>query len=260
MVPVHAIIRACERLTGLNRRTVLGILETAGQKCARLLDDRIRNVQVESIQCDELYAFVFCKEANNKLKRDDIGEQYTYLAVDRKSKLILSYHVGKRTPENTDAFMLDVRKRVNAGCQLTTDGYRCYLPAVALAFGQNVHFAQQTKIYAESFPMPKRLRHELQPQGVMEVITRIRTGNPDRSLISTSHVERTNLSVRLFNRRYTRLTLGYSKKLANLKHSAALLAAHFNFCRVHSAHGMTPAMAAGLTDHVWTVAELLQQN
>jgi transposase-like protein/IS1 family transposase len=172
-------IRATERLTGLNRRTVLGILETAGQKCARLSDDRIRNVAVESFQCDELYAFVFCKEAHNEMERADVGEQYTYLAVDRKTKLILSYHTGKRTPENTNAFMLDVRKRVNPGCQLTTDGYKCYLPAVNHAFGQNIHFAQQTKVYADAFPMPKRLRHELQPQGVKQVsVLTIDTAGP----------------------------------------------------------------------------------
>jgi len=151
----------------------------------------------------------------------------------------------------------DVRKRVKSGCQLTTDGFIPYLPAVNAAFGQDVHFAQQTKVYAQNFPMPKRLRHELKPQGVMEVRTRIRTGNPDRALISTSHVERTNLSVRLFNRRYTRLTLGFSKVLENLKHSTALLIGFFNFCRVHSAHGMTPAQAAGITDHAWTIGELL---
>ena len=253
-------IRAIERFTQLNRRTVLAILETAGEKCAALLDSKIRDVAVESVQCDEMYSFVFCKEANNQAKREDVGEQYTFLAVDRKSKLILSHTIGKRSPENTNVFMQDVRKRVKSGCQLTTDGFKPYIPAVNAAFGQDVQFAQQTKVYACAFPMPKRLRHELKPQGVMEVRTRIRTGNPDRALISTSHVERTNLSVRLFNRRYTRLTLGFSKVLENLKHSTALLIGFFNFCRVHSAHGMTPAQAAGITDHAWTIAELLQST
>jgi transposase-like protein/IS1 family transposase len=250
-------VRAIERFTRLNRRTILGILETAGEKCAMLLDSKIRDLAVESVQCDELYSFCFCKEPNNKLKQPEIGEQYTYLAVDRTSKLILTHRISKRTSENTDDFMQDLRKRVKSGCQLTTDGFRQYFSAVNNAFGQDVHFAQQTKVFAASFPMPKRLRHELKPQGVMEVRTKIRTGNPDPSLISTSHVERTNLSVRLFNRRYTRLTLGYSKKLENLKHSTALLIGFFNFCRVHSAHGKTPAQAAGLTDKTWTIEDLL---
>ena len=253
-------IRAISRFTNLDQKTVLRILESAGEKCAQLLDSKIRNVAVESIQCDEMYSFVFCKEANNKQQLPGIGEQYTFLAVDRKSKLILSHRVGKRTPENTDVFIQDVRQRVKPGCQLTTDGFMPYWPAVNAAFGQDVHFAQQTKVYASAFPMPKRLRHELKPQGVKEVRTTIRTGNPDRALISTSHVERTNLSVRLFNRRYTRLTLGYSKVLENLKHSTALLIGFFNFCRVHSAHGQTPAQAAGITDHAWTIEELLETS
>jgi len=253
-------IRAIERFTQLNRRTVLSILETAGEKCAALLDSKIHEVAVESIQCDEMYSFVFCKEPNNKLKLDDVGEQFTFLAVDRKSKLILSHCIGKRSPENTNIFIQDVRKRVKSGCQLTTDGFIAYLPAVNAAFGQDVHFAQQTKTYSNAGTIPKRLRHELKPQGVVEVRTRIRTGNPDRALISTSHVERTNLSVRLFNRRYTRLTLGFSKTLENLKHSTALLIGFFNFCRIHSAHGMTPAQAAGLTDHTWTIKEMLTWN
>ena len=222
-----------------------------------LLDAKIRDVAVESVQCDEMYSFVFCKEPNNKLKLDDVGEQYTFLAVDRKSKLILSYCIGKRSPENTDVFVQDVRKRVKSGCQITTDGFSPYVPAINGAFGQDVQFAQQTKVFSGSGTMPKRMRHLLKPQSIIEVRTQIRTGSPDRALISTSHVERTNLSVRLFNRRYTRLTLGFSKVLENLKHSTALLIGFFNFCRIHSALDMTPAQAAGLTDHRWTIEELL---
>jgi IS1 family transposase len=253
-------VRACERLTGLNRRTVLGILETAGQRCARLMDGKIRNLKIESCQCDELYAFVHCKEPNNKLQVVEWGDQYTFLAVDRASKLILSFHTGKRTPENTNIFMEDLQTRIDASCQLTTDGYWPYIPAVANAFGRQAHFAQQRKVFAHSVPMPKRLRHELKPQGVMEVKTWIKSGNPNPALISTSHVERMNLSIRLFNRRFTRLTLGFSKKIENLKLSLALLFAYFNFCRVHMAHNQTPAMAAGLTDHAWTVEELLKST
>ena len=250
-------VRAIERFTQLNRRTVLGILETAGESCARLLDFKIRDVEVQSIQCDELYSFVFCKEPNNKEHGEHIGEQYTYLAVDRNSKLILSHYISKRTTENTDVFMQDVQKRVKSGCQLTTDGFAAYQSAVAGAFGRDVHFAQQTKVYSNSGALPKWLRQEFNPQSVVEVRTKIRQGNPNPALISTSHVERTNLSVRLFNRRYTRLTLGYSKTLQNLKHSTALLIAYFNFCRVHSAHGQTPAQNAGITFYKWTIEELL---
>lgn len=250
-------IRATERLTGLNRRTVLRIMRNAGRKCAALLDAKIRNLPFESIQCDELYSFVHCKEPNNEQGRDDIGEQYTFLAVDRASKLILCFLIGKRVAGDADVFMDDLERRIRPGCQLTTDGYAPYQSAVESVFGNTLHFAQQTKVFSRALPMPKRLRHELKPQGVMLVKTEVRTGNPDPALISTSHVERTNLSIRLFNRRYTRLTLGFSKTLENLKLSTALLIGYFNFCRVNLAHGKTPAHAAGITDHTWTIEELL---
>ena len=250
-------VRAISRLTGLDQQTVLRILESAGEHCVRLLDEKIRNLKVESCQCDEIYSFVHCKEGNNKSKNPEWGEQYTFLAVDRKTKLILSYHTAKREPGNADDFMRDLHQRINGDCQITTDGFRGYIPAVSRTFGRDANFAQQTKIYSMRMPMPKRMRHELKPQGVLEVRTRIRSGNCDRSLISTSHVERTNLSIRLFNRRFTRLTLGFSKRIENLQFSLALLFAHFNFCRIHSAHGKTPAQAAGLTDHQWTIDEML---
>lgn len=250
-------IRACERLTGLNRRTVLGILKTAGEKCARLLDEKIRNVEIESAQVDELYSYVFCLEKNNEFKSPEIGEQYTFLAVDRTSKLILSSHTGKRDLPNTEIFMRDLRKRVKNACQLTTDAFAPYPSAVSSAFGLNVHYAQETKVFAESFPIPKRMRKLHRPEGCIGVKRRIRIGNPNPTLISTSHVERTNLSVRLFNRRFTRLTMGYSKKLENLRLAIALFVAHFDFCRVHSAHGQTPAQKAGITNHTWTLNELI---
>jgi IS1 family transposase len=249
-------IRAIERFTQLNRRTVLGVLEVAGQKAVALLDQQIRDVEVESVQCDELFSFVFCKAENNLLQDPERGSRYTYLGVDRKSKLILSHLVGTRDREFADAFMLDLRKRIKGRCQLTTDGYQGYLNAVYNAFGANVDYARQQKVYLDYPNAIKDVRRYSTKRGCQKVKTEVHIGNPDRSLISTSHVERTNLSLRLFNRRFTRLTLGYSKKLENLKHSMALFIAHFNFCRVHSAHKQTPAMAAELTNHVWTIEEL----
>lgn len=262
-------IRACERLTGLNRRTVLEILATAGEKAARVLDEKIRDVQTESVQCDELYSFVHCLERNNEFHADDVGEMYTYLGIDRQSKLILSHLTGKRDDKNTDIFMADLRKRVKGTCQLTSDAFKGYRSAVANAFGRNVHFAQQAKIYANAFPMPKKLRRLLKPEGCVGVKTYVRIGNPDRSLITTSHVERTNLSVRIFTRRFVRRMIGYSKKLDNLRHAVALFIFHFNFCRNHSAlrikatettkaQARTPAMAAKIENHQWTIEEMLK--
>jgi IS1 family transposase len=250
-------IRAVERFTQLNRRTVLNILEIAGQKAVALLDQQIRDVEVESVQCDEIFSFVGCKEFNNKTHDPELGSQYTYLALDRKSKLIMSHLVGKRDRESAREFMADLRKRVKGRCQITTDGMHGYLGAVYNAFGAQVDFAQQTKTYNDrDFGAYRDERRYSVGRGCATVKTDIHIGYPNRSLISTSHVERTNLSVRLFQRRFTRLTLGYSKKLLNLKHSVALFVAHFNFCRVHSAHKQTPAMSAELTNHVWTVEEL----
>src|SRR5665213_3288746 len=142
-------IRAIERFTQLNRRTVLGILKTAGEKAAQLLDMQIRSVEVESVQCDELFSFVLKKEFNKKDADPEIGSQYTFLALDRKSKLILSHLIGKRDRPCADAFMADLRKRIKGRTQLTTDGFGGYLPAVYNAFEANVDFAQQTKSYAD---------------------------------------------------------------------------------------------------------------
>jgi IS1 family transposase len=247
-------IRAISRLTRLDQETVLNILEVAGGKCSTLLDTKIRDVECESVQCDELYAFVYSKRSDDP----EQGPQFTYLAIDRKSKMILSHLVGKRDRSFSDEFMLDLRKRVKGRCQLTTDGYTGYIQSVYNAFDGNVDFAQQIKVYhGESLDPRRDERRYAAPRGVKRVTTHIHSGNPNRELISTSHVERTNLSVRLFNRRFTRLTLGFSKKLRNLKHSTALFIAHFNFCRVHSVHNQTPAQAAGLTDKAWNVEDLI---
>jgi IS1 family transposase len=252
-------IRATSRLAGVDQKTVLNILEAAGAHCLGLLDEKVRGVQCESVQCDELFAFVFCKEANNRFHDEDRGTQFTFLAVDRESKLILSHLIGRRDRPQCDLFMADLRKRIKGRCQLTTDGYTGYITAVFKAFYADVDFAQQIKTfndYGHQDPKANERRYSA-PHGVTSVKTFVRTGSPNRRLISTSHVERTNLSVRLFNKRFARLTLGYSKKLENLKLATALFIAHFNFCRVHSTHGKTPAMAAGLTDKVWNIAELL---
>lgn len=252
-------VRATSRLANVDQKTVLNILESAGAHCLRLLDEKVRNVECESVQCDELFAFVFCKEANNRFKDEDRGTQFTFLAIDRESKLILSHLIGRRDRPQCDLFMADVRKRVKGRCQLTTDGYAGYITSVFHAFNGDVDFAQQIKTfndYGHQDPKANERRYSV-PHGVTSMKTFVRSGTPNRKLISTSHVERTNLTVRLFNKRFARLTLGYSKKLENLKLATALFIAHFNFCRVHSAHGKTPAMAAGITDHKWTIEELL---
>jgi len=251
-------IRATERLTRLHRDTVMAILEVAGHKCARLLDEKILNVAVESVQVDELWCFVGCKQIHNTLKAAHLGDQYTFLGIDRASKLILSHTVGKRDYPTTLRFVQDIKKRVDGRIQLTSDQWQGYVRAVLETFYSEIDFAQQQKEFAPSPNGSSNVTaRRYSPPQCVGIKTKIHIGNPNWNQISTSHVERTNLSVRLFTRRFTRLTLGYSKTLENLKHAVALFVAHFNFCRVHSAHKQTPAMAAGLTDRVWTISDLL---
>lgn len=262
-------IRAIARLAQVDQKTVLNILQTAGAHCNELLDAKIRNVDVGSVQCDELFSFVYCKEKKNVEKDPTKGDQYTWLAVDRKSKLVLTFFIGKRERPACDAFVSDLKKRIKGRFQVTTDGYTGYNMSFFKYYVNNLDFAQQVKTFSGYGNHDKVIEHRYSVgHGCTGVQTYVRSGNPDRDLISTSHVERMNLSVRLFNRRFTRLTLGYSKKLDNLVHATALFIAHFNFCRVHSAvkikatettpaRERTPAMAAGLTDHVWTAEELI---
>jgi IS1 family transposase len=223
------------------------------------MDSRVLEMPFEAVEVDELFCFVHCQERQNTADRRDIGEQCAYLGVDPHSKFIMNFAVGKRDAVTTQVYIQDLKKRVNAPFQLTTDGFPAYQNEVYFTFQNQIHFAQLIKKHAcpEECLIGQR---RYSPPECIGVKVKVRCGNPPPDRISTSFVERTNLSVRLFNRRFTRLTLGYSKKLENLKHSLALLIAHFNFCRVHSKHGKTPAMAAGLADHVWTVDELLKAD
>lgn len=234
-------IRAIARFTGLDTKTIMSVLETAGQKAAAFLDARIRNVNADVIQADEIHSFVYSKQQNTPEDETERGDQFTFLSVDRRSKLIINYRVGKRTNENAVEFLEDLKRRMAARFQLTTDNWKIYsglTGSVASVFGNEVDYATETKYFARPAAfLPRRLtglrRHR-------------RIGNPDMKLATTCHAERTNLSVRLFTRRFTRCTLGYSKKLDNLKHAVALFIWHFNFVRIHGAHGFTPAFAAGV--------------
>jgi IS1 family transposase len=257
-------IRATSRLSGLDKHTVLSILETVGAKCARLLDRKVQWLHVRHVQIDELWAYVFCKQRKS---RDDTerGDQYTYLAFDTDTKLILAHTVGKRDRETARPFLEDVRKRVNNRCQVSTDGFSAYggyEGAVFRAFKQDVDFGVVVKLY--SIP-PAQGPSRYSPGQCMGVRKEVQIGSLELKDICTSHVERQNLNMRLFNRRMTRLTLGYSKKVRNLRYAVALQIAYHNFCRVHAGlkgdkktSTQTPAMAAKLTDHIWTIAELLK--
>jgi IS1 family transposase/transposase-like protein len=250
-------INAVSRLTGLNKRTVLNVLARAGSKAGRFLDDKVRNVLPESVQADEMFCFVGCKDRANIAPYDPFrGSQYLFMAIDSKSKLIISHVIGQRSNRNTENLLNDLKGRVVGRMQLTTDGFEPYKVEVPRTIGSNVDFAQLVKQYANPRDLtdPERRYSPTVCTGARKVI---RCGKPNPDRISTSYMERTNLTVRLFNRRFTRLTLGYSKKFEYLIHSINLMIFHFNFIHIHSAHGQTPAMAADLTTFKWTFQDLL---
>jgi len=251
-------IRAISRFTGLDTKTIMSVLEVAGQKADALLEQNIRNVKAEQVQADELISFVFSKEQNTEPDDDLRGNFFTYLSVDRASKLIINWRTAKRSKPETYAFLTELKNRVQAPFQLTTDGwvgYSGYTGAVKKIFGQTIDYATETKRYAATSGFGSSMVWHRRRR-VISCRRKSKIGNPDLKMATTSHCERTNLSVRIFNRRFTRLTLGYSKKLENLRHAVALFVWHFDFVRIHSAHGKTPAQAANLTDKIWEISEL----
>jgi transposase-like protein/IS1 family transposase len=247
-------VRSIERLAGMHRDTILRVLVHAGAHCERLLQSTIHAVQVQDVQCDELWGFVGCKEKNNHEGRLDRGDAYCFVAIERHSKLILSWHLGRRTAEDTEAFMEKLNEAMSGRFQLTTDGFAAYPEAVHCNLGTRVDFAQLVKVYAA----PRDPDERYSPASVVNAVPVPRWGDPDPQSICTSHVERHNLSMRMQLRRLTRLTNAFSKKWENLKAALAVYFAHYNFLRVHRTLRVTPAMEAGITDHLWGWQELLR--
>ncbi len=250
-------IRSTERLTGIHRDTILNLLVLAGEKCAKVLDITMRNIKSDFIQSDEIWCFVQKKQKRCR-KEDPIefGDAWVFVAIDPVTKLIPCYTVGKRSAGTTKAFIDDLAGRLAKRVQITTDGFRFYVNAIENAFGCDVDFAQLVKLYGDYGQHDSATKYS--PSPIFEVISKIIQGNPDESHICTSHVERQNLTMRMAMRRFTRLTNAFSKKLENLKAACALHFAYYNLCRVHSTLRVTPAMEAGITDHVWSLEELLR--
>jgi IS1 family transposase len=248
-------INATCRMLGVGKHTVLRLLEDAGCACAAYHDVMVRSLIVNRVQCDEIWAFVLGKDKNLKMEQVQagFGSVWTWTAIDADSKLIITYMLGDRGAETAHAFMKDVASRISNRIQLTTDGHRVYAEAVENAFGSEVDYAMLVKVYGASNDNPES---RYSPATCIGCRTGVLSGNPEPKYISTSYVERSNLSMRMGMRRFTRLTNGYSKKVENHGHQVALYFFHYNFCRVHSSLRVTPAMEAGLTDHVWTLAEL----
>lgn len=251
-------IRTIERITELHRDTIMRLLVLAGERCEKLLEEKISNLRVKDVEADEMWGYVFKKE-NHKLPEesgsDELGDAYTFVGMERNTKLILAWHLGRRTKADTMLFMQKLRKAVNPQhwFQLTTDGYPPYVAAVEYYFGHQIDFAQLIKVYRASSDTEQRYS----PGEVAECIPVAVFGNPIPARICTSHVERQNLTMRMQMRRLTRLTNAFSKKRSNLNGALALHFAYYNFCRIHSSLRVTPAMAAEVTDHQWSIAELL---
>lgn len=248
-------MRATARMVGVEHKTVLRTLLRAGFACMRLLDEKIVNIRARRVQVDEIWTYVFKKQARLTHKDGpEMGDQYIFVGMDADTKLVISYLVGKRDAASAFYMIRDLKDRLANRVQLTTDGFRPYLNAVEDNFGADVDYAVLIKLYGS----PETGGPDWYgPPKVVAALPTLVTGNPDRRYISTSYIERQNLTMRMQMRRFTRLTNAFSKKLPNLKAQVALHFAHYNFVRVHQTLRVTPAMQAGITDHLWTIGELL---
>ncbi|MBI3088340.1 MAG: DDE-type integrase/transposase/recombinase [Candidatus Omnitrophica bacterium] len=246
LVEGHSI-RALERMTGVNQNTIMSWLVRAGDSCHRLLDAKIQNIQAKYVQADELWSFIGKKEADPEhigaVMNGYKGEVWVFVALDADTKLVISYILGHRDTASAYRLMMDLRRRLVGEFQLTTDGLLAYRDAAELAFGTEVHFGQLMKIYRGD-----------EVVGARPVVV---AGNPNVEKISTSYVERNNLTMRMSVRRLARKTSAFSKKSENHLAALHLYFSYYNFCRWHRTLKMTPAMAADLTDHLWTMEELV---
>jgi len=250
-------VRSTARLVGVEHKTVLRVLLRVGKRCQKLLDEKMRNIHSRFIQVDEMHGYVQVRQKNLDPTRHDeriMGEQYVFIAIDSETKLIPSFVVGKRNAENAYWLMKDLESRLASRVQLTADGFRPYVNAVDDTFGANVDYAMLVKVYGGD----ETNRERYSPSEIVDAVPIPVIGTPKASRISTSHVERQNLTVRMQLRRFTRLTNAFSKKLENMKAALALHFAWYNFCRIHSTLRVTPAMAAGISDHVWDFAEFFK--
>ena len=244
-------------MTGVAKGTVMTLLADAGAASWEYQDAELRGLQCRRIQCDEIWSFVYAKERNvPESKRDEFGygDVWTWTAIDADTKVVPCWMVGTRDADTANWFMVNLAERLTHRVQLTTDGHRPYLQAVEGAFGAHIDYAMLVKLYGNDPDAEKRYS----PARCTGIEVRRVTGNPHSDHISTSYVERQNLTMRMSMRRFTRLTNAFSKKVENLEYAVALHFMHYNFCRPHmSLNGQTPAQAAGMADHRWTIREIV---
>lgn len=250
-------IRATVRMTGAAKNTVVKLLADVGAGCAAYQDRTLRNLPCKRVQCDEIWSFVYAKQKNvetAKAAPEGAGDAWTWTAIDADTKLIAAWMIGPRDGGIAYDFMQDLAGRLASRVQLTTDGHKAYLEAVEAAFGADIDYAMLVKLYGEA--KHKGPERKYSPSSFCGTRVSTVTGDPEADAISTSFVERQNLTMRMSMRRFTRLTNGFSKKLENLGHAVALHFMYYNFGRIHQSLRITPAMAAGVSDHVWSLEEI----
>jgi transposase-like protein/IS1 family transposase len=251
-------VRSTERLTGVHRDTILKVLVAAGEKCEKLMGRLIVNVPVKDVECDEIWGFIQKKEGHKSPEEahdNSIGDAYCFVAIERNTKLVLNFALGRRDTATTQIFIEGLRAATSHHrVQITCDAFRPYVPAIADTLGDRVSFAQLIKVYGTK-EEGREARYS--PSQIVETEAVPVFGNPDPNRICTSIIERQNLTIRMQMRRLTRLTNGFSKKWENLWAAYCLHFAYYNFCRIHRSLRVTPAMQSGITDHVWDIAELL---
>lgn len=250
-------IRATCRMTGAAKNTVVKLLNDLGEACEKYHDEHVRDLPSKRIQCDEIWSFCYAKQKNVPLEKKGefgYGDVWTWTAICADSKFAVSWLVGKRDSEWALAFMDDLASRLRRRVQLTTDGHTAYLEAVEDAFGGGIDYATLQKLYGKT---TKEEESRYSPARCIGIRQDVIAGRPDPAHISTSYVERQNLTMRMSMRRFTRLTNAFSKKVQNLEAAVALHFMHYNFCRVHQSLKGTPAMAVGLAEKPWNIHDLV---
>jgi len=250
-------IRATCRMTGAAKGTVTKLLVDIGKACKEYQDKHLRSLSCRRVQCDEIWSFCYSKERNvpDEFKGQfGFGDVWTWTALCEESKLVPCWYVGDRTAKSANAFISDLAERFKHRVQMTTDGHRVYIEAIEGAFGLNIDYAMLIKLYGKEGQEDQKKYSPAQCTGIIKQTIQ---GNPDSKHVSTSHVERQNLTMRMSMRRFTRLTNAFSKKVENLGHAVALHFMYYNFCRIHQSLRVTPAMAANVTDHVWDIEDII---
>jgi transposase-like protein/IS1 family transposase len=250
-------IRSVQRVTGLHQETILNLITLAGERCERLMIDRIKGIAVKDVEADEIWGFCKMKKMTRLAKGITdpfVGDAYTFVGMERNTKLVLAWHLGHRDAPNTEAFTEKLDRATSGHFQLTTDGFGAYPDAVSYSLGTRVDYAMLIKVYGKN---DHEGEQKYSPPEVVDIETKVLIGNPEPHRICTSIVERGNLSIRTSVRRLTRLTNAFSKKWDNLRAMMAIYFAFYNFCRIHSTIRCTPAMESGITSRVWTIRDLL---